>query len=66
MADNPLDALKRANQKLEEAIENTILVWPHIPRCWIDMISEPTALLEKHKLKTGIVGQPIGKNQSSN
>ncbi len=65
MADNPLDELKQANKKLEEAITHTVLAWPHLPVCWIDMISEPTTLLEKHKLKTGIVGLPIGQNQSS-
>ncbi len=59
MADNPLERLKRANQKLEEAIEGTVLAWPVLPRCWIDIISEPTTLLEKHKLKP--VG-PNGKN----
>ena len=51
-----IDDFKRATERLDEAIAKTVLAWPHIPRCWIDMISEPTITLEKHKVK------PNGEN----
>ncbi len=53
MADKPLDELKEANAKLDEALTKTVLAWPLISPCWIDLISEPTVDLQKHKLKEG-------------
>ena len=48
---NSLEKLKLANERLERAIDDTILAWPTMPRCWIDdTFMEPTLLLEKHKL----------------
>jgi len=49
-----LEDLKRANNRLKRAITNTVLSWPYTNQCWIDSLnlpSEPTVLLEDHKLK---------------
>jgi hypothetical protein len=46
----PLKDLKAANLRLRLAIADTVLSWPLVTRCWIDKISEPTLLLEEHKV----------------
>jgi hypothetical protein len=45
-----LNALLEANDKLNQAIDATRQAWKIPEKCWIDRISEPTPLLEKHKL----------------
>ena len=48
-----LDDFKKATDRLDAAIAKTVMAWPYTPRCWIDIISEPTIELERHKLKNG-------------
>jgi hypothetical protein len=50
-----LEKLKAANLRLRLAINATVASWPKVDRCWIDdtMAGEPTALLEKHRIKNG-------------
>jgi hypothetical protein len=46
-----LNTLLEANDKLNTAIDATRKAWKLLPeKCWVDRISEPTPLLEKHKL----------------
>lgn len=47
-----LAGLKRANWRLRNALTKTVLSWPHVNQCWVDVINtEPTVDLESHKLK---------------
>jgi hypothetical protein len=46
----PLAELLRANGRLDDAINNTREFWAWGDPCWIDQITEPTLLLEHHKL----------------
>jgi hypothetical protein len=46
----PLAALLKANGRLSDAIDGTREFWVGKSPCWIDLISEPTLLLEHHKL----------------
>lgn len=48
---DPLNKLLEANDRLAQAINGTKKIWPYVSRCWIDEMSEPTALLAKHRLK---------------
>jgi hypothetical protein len=48
-----LNKLLEANDRLEAALNATVRLWPHTPQCWIDQLREPTALLEKHRIKNG-------------
>jgi hypothetical protein len=48
-----LNKLLEANDRLDAALDATISQWPHTPKCWIDQLSEPTPLLEKHRLRDG-------------
>lgn len=45
------ESLKKANSKLRRAITNTILSWPYTEKCWIDNLSEPTLVLQEHKVR---------------
>jgi hypothetical protein len=47
----PLNELLKANDRLESAIEATRKHWPHVEKCWIDHVIEPTKLLEDHRIK---------------
>jgi hypothetical protein len=46
-----LNKLLEANDRLDAALDATVRVWPVTPQCWIDKISEPTPLLEKHRIR---------------
>jgi hypothetical protein len=46
----PLAALLRANARLDNAIDGTRQFWAWGNHCWIDQITEPTLLLEHHKI----------------
>jgi hypothetical protein len=46
-----LNVLLEANDKLDAAIDATREAWKLPEKCWIDQITEPTLLLEKHKLR---------------
>jgi hypothetical protein len=46
-----LNKLLEANDRLDAALDSTIRLWPFTPKCWIDKISEPTPLLEKHRIR---------------
>jgi hypothetical protein len=46
----PLAALLKANGRLNDAIEGTREFWAWGHPCWIDQITEPTLLLEHHKI----------------
>jgi hypothetical protein len=46
----PLAALLKANGRLDDAINNTRQFWARGDHCWIDQITEPTLLLEHHKI----------------
>jgi hypothetical protein len=46
-----LNKLLEANDRLDAALDATIRLWPFAPKCWIDKISEPTPLLEKHRIR---------------
>jgi hypothetical protein len=45
-----LNKLLAANDRLNNAIVETRKMWPSVTRCWIDQVTEPTKLLEHHKL----------------
>jgi hypothetical protein len=47
----PLNELLKANDRLESAIEATRKHWSHVQKCWIDHVTEPTKLLEDHRIK---------------
>jgi hypothetical protein len=46
----PLAEFLRANGRLDDAITDTRLFWALGERCWIDKLTEPTLLLEHHKI----------------
>jgi hypothetical protein len=46
-----LNLLLEANDKLNNAIDATREAWNMPERCWIDQLTEPTPLLNKHKLR---------------
>jgi hypothetical protein len=46
----PLNRLLEANDRLDNAIHGTKQIWPYVSRCWIDGMSEPTKLLQDHRL----------------
>jgi hypothetical protein len=46
----PLAALLKANGRLDDAIDNTREFWEWCDHCWVDQITEPTLLLEHHKI----------------
>jgi hypothetical protein len=46
-----LNRLLEANDRLDAALDATVRLWPFAPKCWIDKISEPTPLLEKHRIR---------------
>ena len=51
-----LAEFKRATDRLDDALTQTVLAWPYMPYCWVDEIrSEPTIDLEAHKLRFGVV-----------
>lgn len=41
----------KSKVRLRMAINDTIAMWPYVDRCWVDQISEPTVMLQKHALK---------------
>jgi hypothetical protein len=45
-----LNKLLEANDRLDNAIDKTRQAWPALNKCWIDQVSEPTPLLEKHRI----------------
>jgi hypothetical protein len=45
-----LNKLLEANDRLEAALDATEQQWPHVSRCWINQINEPTLLLAEHRL----------------
>jgi hypothetical protein len=47
----PLNQLLEANDRLFAALHATEQHWPHVKQCWIDQLSEPTKLLEDHRVK---------------
>lgn len=42
--------LLAANRHLDDALTETVLAWPKLDKCWVDIINEPTFELEDHKL----------------
>jgi hypothetical protein len=46
----PLNKLLEANDRLHNAIHGTKQIWPYVDKCWIDGMSEPTKLLQDHRL----------------
>jgi hypothetical protein len=47
---SPLAALLKANGRLDDAITSTRKFWEWADHCWIDQVTEPTLLLEHHKI----------------
>jgi hypothetical protein len=46
-----LNKLLEANDRLNNAIDETREHWKRVPKCWIDRALEPTPLLEKHRVR---------------
>lgn len=57
----PLNDLLAANDRLVQAIQGTRQHWPYVTRCWIDEMSEPSALLAKYRLKPVVSSNGVDK-----
>lgn len=45
-----MEKFRASKKRLDEALNATILAWPKVSPCWIDIISEPTVELEEKRL----------------
>ncbi len=49
--EDDMEKFRASKKRLDAALNATILAWPKVSPCWIDIISEPTVELEEKKLK---------------